>query len=304
MPTQIVNPADFLPAPEAISEFDDETIYRQWRTEMVERCSRLGIPFNSTSIEVDPSVVTAQAMSWKRFGDRQWGNDVYRGLRLSVAVMNNLEGLAADLGVKRLTLVPATQNSLAIMESDDSLRLRTWLRIQTFGTGSPEGIEYLARSRLLADIADAHTIDNHGEGTADLILLPPPEDEQPEDFNFQTIINRCHDYVNSRKRRPGSVPISVFAAEVLTVGETGVIGIRRGASTTANLQAAEASWRSYMSRRRNIGANIPYSGVDNAIITKDIVYYRRPGPATDYVITERQAAQAGTWNVTAEFTDE
>ena len=303
----LTNPADFLPTPTAILPLDYETLLTQW----IEQVAVLWPEYDVLNLEFDPGVIVAQAMSYIRLLDRADINDAYRALRLSMATGSDLVGLAADRGVTWLTYREAANGLPEVKEPYESLRLRTWLKMQTWGTGSPLGIEFHARTRALDNIADAHVIDYPGDGYMDLVLLRPSDEQllaagyfNVDDFDFDAVISDVGAYVMDRSRRPGSCWINTMASTPVTVNRSVTLFIRQGASKALNIAAAETQWRDYMRGRRRIGIKVSAEAEADAIITRDIVDYNPVGSFADVAVTEKQAAEAGTFTATAEYANE
>ena len=297
----VVNPADFLPLPDAIEPLDYEALVTAWKARFKALLSEIGIDYDVDVLETDPGVIVAGAYAYLRLTDRQRVNDVYRALRLPLAKGANLDGLAADRGVKRLTYVPATPTTAAVMEGDVSLLLRTWLAMQTWGSGSPYGVEYHARTIGLQNIADVHVIDHPGEGRMTCVVLPVVglSDADAETMRA-TVGNRLMD----RRRRPGAVWIDTVLADVVTVSYAGVLRIRRGASEAALRASAQAGLSGYMLTRRRIGARVPVSAMEAAQYAYGVVEAVASSPTTDPVVPETAAAVLGDVSITTQVVDD
>lgn len=301
----VVNPADFLPAPDAIEALSYETLVSGWKTQF----KALWPFYDVDSLETDPGVIIAEAYAYLRLDDRARVNDVYRALRLPLAKGTDLDGLAADRGVKRLTLVPATATTAAVMEGDVSLLLRTWLKMQAWGYGSPFGVEYGARTLGIlhgasvgaVTLADVKVLDCPGEGRMTCVVLPVPGLDP-------TIAESMRAYIGNglmdRRRRPGAVWIDTVLADIVTVPYAGVLKIRRGASQTTLLANAQSGLSTYMLTRRRIGALVPVSAMQAAQMGYGVVEAQASQPAADVVIAETAAAELGAVNITVQVTDD
>ena len=305
----VVNPADFLPAPNAIEVVSFETLFQAWLAKFIALMQAAGLDYDVGNLQTDPGAIIAQAMSWERADDRERVNDVYRRLRLPLAQSTDLDGLAADRGVKRLVLVPATATAAAVMESDTSLLLRTWLAMQAWGSGSPYGVEYGARtlgirhaaSVGIVTLADAKVIDHPGEGRLTCVLLPahglaPDVAESLRAFVGNGLMDR--------RRRPGAVWIDTVLADIVTVPYVGVLKIRRGASKAALLAAAEDGLAAYMLTRRRIGALVPVSAMEAVQFGYGVVEAQASQPITDVVVPETAAAELGAVDITVQVVDD
>ena len=301
----VVNPADFLPLPEAIEALSYEALVTGWKTKF----KGLWPDYDVDSLETDPGVIIAEAYAYLRLDDRARVNDVYRRLRLPLAKGADLDGLAADRGVKRIVLVPATATSAAVMEGDTSLLLRTWLRMQAWGSGSPYGIEYHARTLGILHAAslgaisqaDVHVIDHPGEGRITCVVLAtkglaPADAEAMRAFVGNGLMDR--------RRRPGSVWIDTVLADIVTVPYAGLLKIRRGASKSALVAAAEDGLETYMLGRRRIGALVPVSAMQAVQMGYGVIEAQASDPPADVVVPETAAAELGDVAITAQVVDD
>lgn len=291
MTIPVINPALDLPAPEAIQAYSHEELLQAWLTALLPiYLRRVGREFDVGSLKSEPTIAVSEAMSLMRVLDRARVNDAYRALRLALATGADLEGLAADRGVRRLVYVPAdpVTRAPAVMEPYESLRLRTWLKMQTWGLGSPFGVEYAARTAALGAISDARCYDFPGEGRMLLVLLPAPGRTDP----FEPVRAAVGAYVMDRRRRPGSIWIDTTEASIRTLAVSGRLGVRRGASRGAVKTAATKAVADYLATRRRIGALVPQSALDAKAHVADVVYAHLT-PATDTAVGPAEAAEAG-----------
>lgn len=311
MALPVVNPAQQLPVPQAIETLDYETLFQAWLDKFIELTDG---EYDVGGQETDPGVIIAQAMSYMRMLDRGRVNDAYMALRLALSWGENLDGLAADRGVKRLVYDPGDPDNDIdpIVEDDESLRLRSWLRMQAWNAGNPLSVEYWARSRGLPKIADAHCIDYPGEGRMKLVLLPPvstaetPEEIADEQEAWNVVLADVGAYVMARERRPGAVWIDTVEATKVTVNIAATLCVRRGASAASVKASAESSLRKFMAARRRIGAIVPVSAIYSALHVASVVRVREESllPADDVVLQPHQASEIGTVTLTTEIVDD
>lgn len=287
-----------LPTPLAIESLDYEALFQAWLTQF----KALAPWYDVGDLQTDPGVIIAQAMTYMRLNDRARVNDAYAALRLALAVSTDLDGLAADRGITRLlyTAADATTGAPAVYEDDESLRLRTFLRMQTWGLGTPRGLEYYARTLGLANVVDARVIDYPGEGRQDLILLPALGLDSD---TVAATTGQIGAAVMERHRRPGAVYTDTTTAGIDTLDVTAVLTVRKGASREGVAALSKSSLKSYLAGRRRIGALIPVSAIFAALHASDVVAVEDlilslngtvlPSK-TDVVIGERRAPQVGT----------
>jgi phage-related baseplate assembly protein len=241
--------------------------------------------------------------------DRSRVNDAYRALRLALAQGSNLDGLAADRGVVRLTLLPAMGPNPAVMEGDASLLLRTWLKMQAWGTGSVFGVEYHARTLGIVQgasvgkltLADAKVIDFPGQGRMACTLLPVSGLAAADaEIMRSTIGNTLMD----RMRRPGSISIDTVLATIVTVNYAGVLKIRRGVSPVDAPIAARTALQNYMLTRRRVGALVPVSTMQAVQLDYGVVEAQASDPPADVIVPDTAAAELGTVQIETQVIDD
>lgn len=302
MALPVLNPALAAPVPQAIETLSYEILRGDWlATFRPLFLARTGEDYDVGDIETDPGVIIAEAFSYLRLSDRARINEVYAALRLALATGANLDGLGIDRGVRRLVYVPADPETgaAAAMEPDESYRLRIWLKMQTWGLGSPYGVEYAARTRGLAAIADARCYDFPGEGRMRLVLL------RAAGFagDFGAVLADVGAYVMARHRRPGAVFIDTVAATIRPVPVAGVLSIRRGASSATVVTAAGSAVAAYMATRRRIGALVPQARLDAAVCVADVVNAKIT-PDADLRIGVEEAAELGSLSLATQVVDD
>lgn len=121
-----------VPFPDAVQplSFDEkiaaflQRFLAQWAAEQLRNPT---LPdFTEASSEAHPFIVVARTWALERGLDYQRVNDAFQALLAPRATGTNLENIAASRNLQRLTVVPATATTAAIMESDAAL-LRRYL---------------------------------------------------------------------------------------------------------------------------------------------------------------------------------
>ena len=305
----VVNPADFLPLPDAIEALSYEALVAQGKTEFKRLLAAIGIDYDVDVLETDPGVVLIEAESYVQLDTRQRVNDVYRALRLALAKKSNLDGLAADRGVKRLVLFPATATTAVVMEGDVSLLLRTWLAMQAWGSGSSYGVEYHARTlgiRHAASVgavtlADVKVLEHFGEGRMTCVVLSSKGLDPVVAESMRAFIGNG---LMTRARHPGSVWIDTVLAAIVTVPYAGVLKILRGASQAGLLAAAQGGLGTYMATRRRIGVDVPVSAMQAAQMGYGVIEAQASDPLADVAIPNTAAAELGEVNILPQVVDD
>lgn len=170
-----------LPAPNAIEPLDAETLRQQYMTAFLAAWTQAraldpSLPdYDVAALETDPAVILSEAFALVRLLDRGRVNDAVKALLAPLATGADLDNVAARQAVQRLVVIPATDTSPAVMESDAQLLRRYLLSFDRAAAGSRDRYLFEAFSAWPA-MLDAAVIgqDVHGRrGDVDLVVLGP-----------------------------------------------------------------------------------------------------------------------------------
>lgn len=128
-----------LPLPNVIETISFETIFAALKSDFIARCTAAGVDYSAINLESDPVVKLFEAAAYREMIVRQRVNDAARARNLAFATASDLDALAVDAGVYRLTITPATSTTEAVMESDDDLRRRVQLAPEALNTAGCAG---------------------------------------------------------------------------------------------------------------------------------------------------------------------
>ena len=293
----VVNPADLVPQPIAIDTSTQESLRAAWVTRMAE----LLPTYDVAMLRSDSGGINADALSFLRLGDRYHVNDVYRAGLLAFAKGTDLDALAANLGLKRSVYLPATATADAVVEDDDELLVECWLTMQRWGRGGTLlGMESAARRLAMPDIDDARAHDIPGQGRMRCVLLPRRDLDAA---GQAALLGRVGHGLLRRDTRFGSVPCDPMLAELLGVDLVIRLGVLRGASQDAAVQAAYNAVASYFGRSRRIGRLVALSRVEGDACVTNAPYAHVSGMPGDLQPTRTQAVQLNSLQIIPEVAD-
>lgn len=143
-----------LPAPAVIEPLDYETIYQQSLV-----LFRAGLPGWTAAIESDSVVQALEVAAYRELSLRARTNEAWQQSTLAYATGNDLEHVAARVGVSRALITPADPSTNpptpAVYESDARLRYRAQLAPEALAIGSAE--YYTARAlEYSGAVVDVH----------------------------------------------------------------------------------------------------------------------------------------------------
>ena len=178
-----------LPAPQIVDVPDFETLLAERKAEFVALHPKdeQEAVIRTLELESEPVTKLLQENAYRELLLRQRINEAAQAVMVAYAIGGDLDQLAANYNVKRLTVTPADNDAVppvaAVMESDEALRLRVPAAFEGLSVAGPTAAyEFHARS---ADgrVADASAtspapaevvltvLSREGDGTAEKDLL-------------------------------------------------------------------------------------------------------------------------------------
>lgn len=264
-----------LPRPDAIQLLDYEARLAERMAELALRLEAAGIDYDVGSLESDPLKKVEEHAAYYELLLLGRINDAVRAVLLPTSWGSNLDALASDLCVERLTLTPATADTDAVLEDDTSLRRRRQLAVEALTVAGPEGA-YLfhalsAMRRVGAlDVSVVKDAAVYGPtssretapGVAVAIGVAPGHVHVP-------IINRTGSgaatpedvaavaaKLNAREVRPIADYVTVSAATITPYAVTAVLRVGPGADPEMVRQQALARMTAYTARQHRVGASV------------------------------------------------
>lgn len=205
-----------LPFPPVVEALSFEQVLAQARTKFVEFWEALRLeypslpPYSVDMLDSDPAIIVLQAFAFREVIARARVNDAAKALMLATAVGDDLQHFAADFGLVRAQVRPATEDAPAVMETEESLRERRRLAPDGYAAGGPgEAYEFHART-VAPELKGALAV--KGEGNrVDLVLLGLDGDGAVS----SEIIARVHQRLSPRNLRPLTDALYVRSAAII-----------------------------------------------------------------------------------------
>lgn len=255
------------------------------------------------ALESEPITKLLQESTYRELLLRQRINEAAQAVMVAYAIGSDLEQLAANNNVNRMTITPADNNAVppvaAVMESDESLRLRIPAAFEGLSVAGPSAsYEFHARS---ADgrVADASAtspapsevvltvLSREGDGTAEADLL--------------AIVEKS---LNSENVRPVADRLTVRSAEIIPYSVDAAIFLYPGPETEPVIAAARASLKKYITSQTRLGRDIRRSAIYAALHVEGVQRVELTLPPDDVVLNRTQAASCTEWRVSNGGTDE
>lgn len=275
-----------LSTPDVIETLSYETILAALKTDFQDRYS----DYSALDLESDPAVKLLETAAYREVILRQRVNDAARARNLVYATGSDLEALAADQGVYRLTLTEADEDTgtEATYESDDDLRRRTQLAPEALSTAGCEG-SYVFYALTAGETPVSIAVSSNSETTVTLTYtfdsgsisakIKDASATRPEAGSvLVTILGRSGDgtvdtdtiatvesNLSSVSVRPLCDSVTVQGAEILSFTVAATLEIYDGLDADTIQAAALAAWEEVAEDRHALGDSVTASVVCAAL---------------------------------------
>ena len=286
-----------LPPPQIVDVPDFEALLAERKAAFValHPADEQEAVMRTLALESEPVTKLLQENTYREILLRQRINEAAQAVMVAYSMGNDLEQLAGNCNVKRLTVVPADNDSVppvaAVMESDEALRQRIPAAFEGLSVAGPTGAyEFHARS---ADgrVADASAtspapaevvltvLSREGDGTAGADLLAVVE---------QAVADR----------------LTVRSAEIIPYSVDATIFLYPGPEAEPVMAEAKASLQKYIASQTRLGRDIRRSAIYAALHVEGVQRVELASPQGDVVLDKTQAASCTEWSIINGGTDE
>ena len=220
---------------------------------------------------------------------RQRINEAALSTMLAYAHDTDLDNLAANYDVQRQVITPAdnttTPPTPAVMESDDSLRLRAQNAMETLSVAGPTGAYEAFARNADGRVADAKAISpspacvtvsvlsTDGDGTADSALL-----------------DTVSAALNDENARPVADRLTVQSAEIIPYLIDAVLVMEDGPQTEVIRKAAQQRASDYAVSQYRIGRTIYRAKIIGVLNSEGVDNIILNSPADDIPVSDTQAS--------------
>lgn len=294
-----------LPAPEVIEVLDYETIFEERKATFIslypedeqEAIAR------TLSLESDPIVKILQENAYREVILRQRVNEAAQAGMVAYAIKNDLDQLAANNNVERLTITPADDSQIpptaAEMESDSDLRQRIPAAFEGMSVAGPTGAyEFHAMS------ADGRVADSSAISPAPAEVIVAVLARQGDGTASDDLLQAVSLALNDEAVRPVGDRLTVVSADIVYYSVDAVLFVYPGPATEPILAAAKAQLATYINAQRRLGRDIRRSAIYAALHVQGVQRVELSQPLTDVVLDKTQAAYCTDYNVIIGGSDE
>ncbi|WP_336993823.1 baseplate assembly protein [Lelliottia amnigena] len=294
-----------LPAPQIVDVPDFETLLAERKAAFIALypVDEQAAVARTLALESEPITKQLQESTYREVLLRQRINEAAQAVMVAYALGGDLDQLAANYNVNRLTVTPADNDAVppvaAVLESDDALRLRVPAAFEGLSVAGPTAAyEFHARS---ADgrVADASAT---SPAPADVVLtVLSREGDGTADNDLLAVVEKA---LNSESVRPVADRLTVRSAEIIPYRVEATIFLYPGPENEPVMAAAKASLQKYIASQTRLGRDIRRSALYAALHVEGVQRVELASPLADVVLDKTQAASCTQWNVTNGGTDE
>lgn len=280
-----------LPAPGVVEPLDFETLFEARKARLLELTPAVDREALSETLalESEPLVLLLQENAYRELILRQRINDAARSVMLAFSGGEDLDHLAANFEVERLTIAPgdpaATPPVPPTHESDRDLRLRAQRAFEGLSVAGPRAAYEFHALSADGRVADA-TATSPAPAEARVTLLSTEGDGTAD----QALIDLVQAALSAEDVRPLGDRLTVQSAAIVPYRVDAALFVYPGPEQAPILDAARAALTTYVTAQRRIGRDIRLSAIHAALHVEGVQRVELAAPAADVVLDATQAA--------------
>lgn len=294
-----------LPAPQIVDVPDFETLLAERKAEFVALHPKdeQEAVIRTLELESEPVTKLLQENAYRELLLRQRINEAAQAVMVAYAMGGDLDQLAANYNVKRLTVTPADDDAVppvaAVMESDEALRLRVPAAFEGLSVAGPTAAyEFHARS------ADGRVADASATSPAPAEVVLTVLSREGDGTAEKDLLDVVENALNSENVRPVADRLTVRSAEIIPYRVEATIFLYPGPEAEPVMAAAKASLQKYIASQTRLGRDIRRSAIFAALHVEGVQRVELTSQLADVVLNKTQAASCTQWSVTNGGTDE
>lgn len=288
-----------LPAPLVLETLDFEVLYQEALTDFR---ALMGSSW-SAPLESDPVVKLLEKAAYDKMMGRARINDAAKALLLAFARDSDLDHLAANYNVQRLTVVAADPAAVppieAQYESDDSLVERTLLAFEGMSIAGPRDAYVFHAMSADGRVADARA-SSPSPATVEVSILS----RIGEGLASEDLLEVVRQALNDEDVRPVGDRVIVQSATLINYQIEAVLYLYPGPEIELSLIEAKAALERYINTQRRLGRDIRRSAIHAALHVSRVQRVELIRPAEDVVVADNEAANCTGFSVVIGGTDE
>lgn len=294
-----------LPPPVVVEPLDFETLFAQRKAAFIAMYPEDEQEEIASTLELESEPITMllEENCYRELLLRQRVNEAARAVMLAYSTDSDLDNLAVNFNVERLTIQEeddsVTPPIEAVMESDPDLRTRTQQAFEGLSVAGPTAAyEFWGRSAdgRVADISAVSptpacvtisVLSREGDGTASDDLL--------------SVVAAA---LNDEEVRPVADRVTVQSAEIVPYQIDATLYIYPGPEAEPVRQASEQQLQAYIAAQNRLGRDIRLSAIYAALHVEGVQRVELAQPVADIVLSDYQASHCTEYTITVGGYDE
>lgn len=294
-----------LPAPEVVEVPDFEVLLAERKEAFIALFTpeQQEAVRRTLALESEPVVKLLQESTYRETLLLQRINEAAQAVMVAYALGSDLDQLAANYNVKRLTITPADTDAVppvkAVTEADDDLRLRIPDAFEGLSVAGPTAAyEFYTRS------ADGRVADASATSPAPaevLITVLSREGDGTAPADLLAVVDAA---LNDESVRPVADRVTVQGAEIVPYDVNATLYLYPGPETEPVLSAARDRLQKFITSQTRLGRDIRLSALYAALHVEGVQRVELAAPLADVVLNKTQAAWCRSWTVANGGNDE
>lgn len=281
-----------LPPPDVVETIDYEALLAERKAFFLALfpADQQGAVAATLALESEPVVKLLQDSAYREMVLRQRVNDAARACMLAFSTGNDLEQLAANFNVGRLTITPADETTVpptpAVMELDESLRDRAQQAWEGLSVAGPRNAYIFHARSADGRVADATAISPEPCEVVVTVLGVDGDGSVDED-----VLTKVREKLNDEDIRPVSDRVTVQSATIVPYEIDATLYLSSSGPEAEPIMAAAAERvDAYRKAQRRLGRDINRSAIMAALHAEGVTRVDLRSPAVDI---ELDATRAG-----------
>ncbi|WP_241622835.1 baseplate assembly protein [Rosenbergiella australiborealis] len=294
-----------LPAPQIVEVPDFETLLTERKAALIALypADQQDAINRTLALESEPITKLLQESVYRELLLRQRLNEAAQAVMVAYSLTSDLDQLAANYNVQRLTITPAdnttTPPTAAIMETDDDLRLRIPAAFEGLSVAGPTAAYEFHAKSTDGRVADASAISPNPAEVVVTILSR--EGDGSAGSELLALVDKA---LNDESVRPVADRLTVKSAQIIPYQIDATLYFYPGPEAEPIMSAAKQSLQTYINSQTRLGRDIRLSAIYAALHVEGVQRVELAAPLADVVLDKTQAASCTGWTVKNGGTDE
>ncbi|MCM7155146.1 baseplate assembly protein [Enterobacter roggenkampii] len=294
-----------LPPPVVVEPLDFETLFNERKEAFIALYpeDEQDVIRRTLSLESEPITMLLEENCYRELLLRQRVNEAARAVMVAYSVGSDLDQLAANFNVERLTITPEDDSVVppvpAVMESDGDLRVRTPQAFEGLSVAGPTAAyEFFGLS------ADGRVADVSAVSPTPACVTISVLSREGDGTASQELIDIVASALNGEEVRPVADRVTVQAAEIVPYEIDATLYIYPGPESEPIRQASEQKLQAYIADQRRLGRDIRLSAIYAALHVEGVQRVELAQPLADMVLNDSQASNCTGYTITVGGYDE